>query len=242
MMQRKEMQSTIIKPAQDLCMLSILMPCLNEETNVGYCVDQAMAYLREKKLSGEVLVVDNGSTDQSARIAAMHGADVITENRKGYGCALRRGLAAASGNVIIFADADSTYDFRHLDPIYKPLIEGEADVLIGNRFTDQMEKGAMPLFHYLGVPFLSWCGRLKFRTTVHDFHCGIRGIRRDALEKCSFHTTGMEFATEMIAEACRKELEIKEVPVPYSVSQKERPIKLRPMRDGLRHFWYILSA
>ena len=236
------MQVTTKQDGKNLCKLSVLMPCMNEEANVGYCIDQAKTYMREKGLNGQILVIDNASTDRSAEIAAMHGAEVITEKHKGYGYALRAGLAATVGEVIIFADSDSTYDLRHLDPFYMLLSEGKADVVIGDRFTDRMEKGAMPLLHRVGVPFLSWCGRLRYGTCIHDFHCGIRGIRSDALEKCSFHATGMEFATEMIAEACRKGLRILEVPVPYFIAKKERQKKLRPMRDGLRHMWYMIAG
>ena len=163
-----------------------------------------------RSITGEVLVVDNDSTDRSAEIAASYGARVISEHRRGYGRALRTGLAAAKGDVIIFGDCDSTYDFSNLDPIYRPLAENKVDFMMGNRFGGLMEEGAMSWSHKLSVPFLSICGRIKFRVAIKDFHCGIRGIRKDALRKCTFKTTGMEFATEMIAEASRKGLRIGE--------------------------------
>ncbi len=224
------------------CQLTILMPCLNEEKNIGYCVQQAGAYLSDQNLSGEVLIVDNGSTDNSASIAVKHGAKVIQEPCRGYGRALRKGLSAAKGDVIIFGDSDTTYDFSDLDLIYMPLASGEKDFVTGDRFKGLMEEGAMSWSHRLGVPFLSWCGRLKFGVKIHDWHCGLRGIRRDALEKLEFRTDGMEFATEMIAEASRKGLRIGEVSVPLRVSQFERKVKLRTVRDGMRHLWYILRA
>ena len=222
--------------------LTILMPCLDEEENIAFCVDQAMAYIRNHNLMGEVLVVDNDSTDNSADIAASHGATVISEHRRGYGRALRTGLAAAEGDVIIFGDCDSTYDFSNLDPIYQPLAENKADFMTGDRFAGQMEDGAMSFSHRLGVPFLSWCGRVKFGVKIHDWHCGIRGIRKDALLKLNLQTDGMEFATEMIAEASRKGLRIGEVSVPLKRAQNERQEKLRTIRDGFRHLWYIFRA
>ncbi len=222
--------------------LTILMPCLNEESNIAFCIDQAKEYIRSHGLSGEVLIVDNNSTDRSAEIARALGASVIDEKRRGYGWALRTGLAAAAGDVIVFGDCDTTYDFSALDAIYEPLAEGKADFMTGDRFAGQMEKGAMSLSHRLGVPFLSWCGRIKFRVRIHDWHCGLRGIRKDALEKLQFHTDGMEFATEMIAEAARKGLRIGEVSVPLRVSRFERKEKLRTIRDGFRHLRYIIGA
>ena len=220
--------------------LTILMPCLNEEENIGSCIKDAEEYLRSRKLAGEILVIDNNSTDRSAAIATSLGARVVNEPRRGYGRALRTGMRKARGEVIVFGDCDSTYDFANLDPIYLPLAENKYDFITGDRFGGQMEDGAMSFSHKLGVPFLSWCGRVKFGMKVHDWHCGIRGIRRDAVKKCRFRTTGMEFATEMIVETSRKGLRIGEVSVPLKKAQNERQEKLRTIRDGFRHLWYII--
>ena len=222
--------------------LTILMPCLNEEENIAFSITQAKNYISSRNLSGEILVVDNNSTDRSAQIAEELGARVVEEPRRGYGRALRTGLSAAIGDVIIFGDCDSTYDFSDLDPLYLPLATGEYDFMTGDRFAGQMEKGAMSFSHRLGVPFLSWCGRVKFGVKIHDWHCGIRGIRKDALEKIELKTDGMEFATEMIAEVSRKGLRIGEVSVPLRKSVAERHEKLRTVRDGFRHLWFIIRA
>lgn len=226
--------------------LTILMPCLNEEENIAFSIGQAQSYLssindRFNQI-GEILIVDNNSTDRSGAIAKDSGARVVSETRPGYGRALRTGLRKAHGNVIIFGDCDSTYDFANLDSIYLPLADNRYDFITGDRFAGQMEDGAMRWSHKLGVPFLSWCGRVKFGVKINDWHCGIRGIRRDALEKCEFRTIGMEFATEMIAEASRKSLRIGQVSVPLRKARTEREEKLRTMRDGFRHLWYIMRA
>ena len=226
----------------DSTMLTILMPCLNEEGNIAISIEEAKEYLSTHNISGEVLVVDNNSTDRSAAIAAEHGSRVVPETRRGYGRALRTGLAEARGKVIIFGDCDSTYGFLDLDPIYRPLAANEVDFMTGDRFGGQMEKGAMSFSHKLGVPFLSWCGRVKFGVRIHDWHCGIRGIRKDAFDRLSFHTDGMEFATEMIAEAARKKLRIGQVSVPLKKAQNKRKEKIRTIRDGFRHLWYIIKA
>ena len=222
--------------------LTILMPCLNEEENIAYSITQAQSYISSRSLSGEILVVDNDSTDRSAEIAEGLGARVVEESRRGYGRALRTGLSASTGDVIIFGDCDSTYDFSDLDPLYIPLAAGEYVFMTGDRFAGQMEKGAMSFSHQLGVPFLSWCGRVKFGIKIHDWHCGIRGIRRDALEKLELKTDGMAFATEMIAEVSQKGLRIGEVSVPLRKSVAERHEKLRTVRDGFRHLWYIIRT
>ena len=226
--------------------LTILMPCLNEEENIEFSIRKAQSYLSSIKerfaCNGEILIVDNNSTDHSVVIAKECGACVVTESHPGYGCALRTGLRQARGEVIIFGDCDSTYDFSNLDPIYLPLMENKYDFITGDRFGGQMEDGAMSFTHKLGVPFLSWCGRVKFGVNIRDWHCGIRGITRSALEKMSFKCDGMEFATEMIAEAGRKGLRIGEVSVPLRKAQYARTEKLRTIRDGVRHLWYIIKA
>lgn len=231
---------------EDKVNLTILMPCLNEEANIAFSIQQAQNYLSSISArfhhTGEILIVDNNSTDNSAAIAKDCGARVISELRPGYGRALRTGLQEAYGEVIIFGDADSTYDFSDLDSIYLPLADNKYGFITGDRFAGQMEDGAMSWSHKLGVPFLSWCGRVKFGVKIQDWHCGVRGIRKDALEKCKFITTGMWFATEMIAEARRKGLRIGEVSVPLRKAKTEREEKLRTIRDGFRHLWYIMRG
>lgn len=229
------------RPEKEGLELSIVMPCRNEEATIGFCVDEAGAFLEKYRLKGEVLVVDNGSVDASARLAEQHGARVITENRPGYGNAIRAGLAASAGNVVIIGDCDTTYDFLHLEEMYRLLAEGECDMVIGNRYAGGMKPGSMSWSHRWGVRFLSWCARARFHTEVYDFHCGLRGLSRSAIEELAFHTGGMEFATEMIAEAAAHRLRISQVPVTLRRCEYGRESKLRTVRDGLRHLGYIIA-
>ena len=166
---------------------------------------------------------------------------MIREDRPGYGNALRRGIAESRGDVILMADADMTYDFSRLGELYGPLAQGRYDMIIGNRFRGGIEPGAMPLSHRLGVRFLSALGRLRFRTQVRDFHCGMRGLTAAAAERLDLHCEGMEFATEMIAAAAAAGMCIGEVPVPLRRSTSARSSKLRTVRDGLRHLRLILK-
>ena len=220
--------------------ISIVMPCLNEIKTVGECVDIAYKYIKDHNLNGEVIVVDNGSTDGSGEEAKAHGALVIKENRKGYGSAIRKGLKYSSGAVVVIGDCDTTYDFSALDGFYYGIANKGYDMVMGNRFTHKMEEGAMPLTHNLGVKFLSLCGRLAFDTNVYDFHSGLRSISRAALEKVKYGTIGMEFATEMIAEASRLGLKIDQTPVDLKACRYERKSKLHTIRDGMRHLTYII--
>lgn len=216
------------------------MPCLNEEGTVGQCVDEALAFINRCSLNGEVVIADNGSSDRSASIALAHGARVVNEPRRGYGRALRTGIKHARGKVIVLCDCDTTYDIAHCERFYYPLAAGKCDVVIGDRFAGGIENGAMPFPHRLGVPFLSWCGRVRFGVKVRDFHCGLRSLTREAAAKMKFRTVGMEFATEFIAEAARNGLRIGQTPTVLRRCDAVRKSKLRTVPDGLRHIFYIL--
>lgn len=221
--------------------LTILMPCLNEAQTVGICIREAKEFLEKKRISGEILVVDNGSVDASAKIALEQGARVVPEPRKGYGSALRTGIAHSRGRSILMGDCDTTYDFLHLEGMYQLLQENRCAMVIGNRFAGGMEPGSMPWSHKWGVRFLSWLGRKRLGTDIYDFHCGLRGMTRAAAETLEFHTEGMEFATEMIAAAVRQNLPVRQIPVVLRKCSHARTSKLRTLRDGLRHLRYIIS-
>lgn len=222
--------------------LTILMPCLDEADAVATCVDEAHAYLERSGLAGEVLVVDNGSTDQSAAIAKEHGARVVREDRRGYGRALRTGLAASQGTLIVLGDCDTTYDLYRLDSLVASLAEGTCDMVIGNRFAGGIERGVMSLAHRIGAEVLSALGRWRYHTNVRDFHCGLRGMTRQAAITLPFRAEGMEFATEMIALAAAHGLRIGQVPVRLRRCVAHRHSKLHAVPDGLRHVAYILSG
>ena len=177
--------------------LTVVMPCLNEAETVATCVRKAVSFLREHDIDGEVLVADNGSTDGSQELATEAGARVLPVSEKGYGNALMGGIVAARGEYIIMGDSDDSYDFTNLMPFVEQL-RGGAELVMGNRFEGGIEPGAMPPLHrYLGNPVLSFIGRLFFGSKIGDFHCGLRGFRRDSVMKLGLQATGMEFASEL---------------------------------------------
>ncbi len=222
------------------CELTILMPCLNEGETIATCIAKARSYLERSAISGEVLVVDNGSSDDSAGIAKRAGARVILEARKGYGRALRAGIDAAQGRFVIMGDADDSYDFTALAPFVVELRAG-ADLVMGNRFKGGIAPLAMPALHrYLGNPVLSGIGRLFFRSPIGDFHCGLRGFRADAVRALGLATEGMEFASEMVVRATVDGLRIVEVPATLSPDGRSHPPHLRSFRDGWRHLRFLL--
>jgi len=226
--------------AEDSVELTILMPCLNEAETLARCIDKANAFLERSGIGGEVLVADNGSTDGSQQIALAHGARVVAAERRGYGAALATGIAHARGRYVIMGDADDSYDFSALDAFVEQLRDG-ADLVMGNRFRGGIAPGAMPWHHrYLGNPVLSFLGRLFFRTPVGDFHCGLRGFSRAAIEELNLRTTGMEFASEMVVKATLARLDVREVPTTLARDGRSRRPHLRSFRDGWRHLRFLL--
>ncbi|ELP57003.1 glycosyl transferase 2 family protein [Microcystis aeruginosa TAIHU98] len=220
--------------------LSIIMPCLNEAETLATCIGKARDYLERHKIAGEVLIADNGSSDGSQEIATNSGARVVPIPERGYGSALRGGIAAAKGQYIIIGDADDSYDFTNLSPFLEKLRQGY-DLVMGNRFQGGIKPGAMPVLHkHLGNPVLTWLGRLFFGSPCGDFHCGLRGFSKQAIEQLNLRTTGMEFASEMVVKASLYGLKITEVPTTLSPDGRSRPPHLKTWRDGWRHLRFLL--
>src|ERR1700756_4264373 len=216
------------------------MPCLNEAETVATCVRKAVRFIADSGISGEVVVADNGSTDGSQRLATDAGARVVPISDKGYGNALMGGIVAARGKYVIMGDADDSYDFTNLMPFVNELRKG-ADLVMGNRFRGGIAPGAMPPLHkYLGNPVLSFVGRLFFPSAIGDFHCGLRGFRRDSAIALGLQATGMEFASEMVVKATLARQKVTEVPTPLAKDGRSRKPHLNTWRDGWRHLRFLL--
>ena len=220
--------------------LSVVMPCLNEAETLATCIRKAQRSLDDLGIQGEVVVADNGSTDGSQSIATELGARVVPVEAKGYGSALRGGIAAARGKYVVMGDADDSYDFANLEPFITKLRDGY-ELVMGNRFKGGIEADAMPFLHkYLGNPVLTATGRLFFRCPCSDFHCGLRAFRKSSIESLNLRTTGMEFASEMVVKATLHDLKIAEVPTKLSPDGRSRKPHLRSWRDGWRHLRFML--
>ena len=223
--------------------LTILMPCLNEAETIARCIEKAKRGIARAGVAGEILIADNGSTDGSQAIAEKLGARVVAVKEKGYGNALRGGIAAAQGKYILMGDADDSYDFSEADRFVKKFQEGY-DLVMGCRLPvggGTIMPGAMPWKNrWIGNPVLSFIGRLFFKCPAHDFHAGLRAFTKDALEKMELQTTGMEFASEMVIKATLKKFRIAEVPITLHKDGRSRPPHLKPWRDGWRHLRFML--
>ena len=220
--------------------VSIILPCLNEAETLAGCIKTIQETLRENNIDGEIIMSDNGSTDESITIASKLDARIVQVPERGYGSALMGGIDAAKGTFIVMGDADGSYDFRDIPQFIKKLNEGY-DLVMGNRFRGGIQKGAMPWSHrMIGNPLLSGLGKLFFRWPISDAHCGLRAFRRDAYEHMNLRSTGMEFASEMIVKATLLNLSITEIPTTLKPDGRSRPPHLRSFRDGWRHLKFLL--
>ena len=220
--------------------LTILMPCLNEEETLEICIKKAKKFLKTNKVNGEILIADNGSTDNSIDIAKKNGARVINVKEKGYGSALIAGTKNAYGKYVIMGDSDDSYDFLHLEEFLEKLREGY-DLVMGNRFAGGIEKGAMPFSHrYIGNPILSFVGRLFFKSKIRDFHCGLRGYNKKKMLELNLNCTGMEYASEMVVKSELNNLKITEVKTTLKKDGRTRKPHLKTFSDGWRHLNFLL--
>jgi glycosyltransferase involved in cell wall biosynthesis len=218
--------------------ISVVIPCLDEEAAVGRVVDQAWEGIERSGRTGEVIVVDNGSTDRSAEVAADHGATVVFEPRRGYGRAYLTGIQHAHGEAIVMADADGTYPVEELGGFVDALDTGK-DLVLGSRFEGRIHEGAMPWSNrWIGNPILTGLLNRLFGIRVSDAHCGMRAVRRSALTSLDLHSTGMEFASEMVFKAVRKDLRVGEIPIDYFPRTGDS--KLSRFGDAWRHVRFML--
>src|SRR3989449_2550290 len=229
-------------PQQSCPEVSVVIPCLNEERSIGFCIDKALTAFNEARISGEVVVADNGSADNSIEIAEQHGARVVHAPVKGYGSALRKGIEAARGEFIIMGDADGSHDFSEIPRFVAQWREGY-EFVVGNRFQGEIKEGAMSWHHRrLGTPILSAILNLFFGAGVGDINCGMRGISKDLSRRLDLRTTGMEFASESLIKAAKLGARLTEVPITMWPDRRDRPPHLRTFRDGWRHLRFILLS
>lgn len=220
--------------------ISIVIPALNEEGIVGKTVRSVpLDELNEKGLETEIVVVDNASTDNTAKEAEEAGARVVLGSKRGYGNAYLKGFQEAKGDIIVMGDADGTYPFPITYDFIQPILKGEADFVMGSRLKGDIKDGAMPALHrYVGNPFLTWVLNFLFKAGISDAHCGMRAITKDTIKLLDLKSGGMEFASEMVIEAARKNVKIAEIPITYYPREGES--KLSSFSDGWRHLRFMM--
>ena len=217
--------------------LSVAIPALDEELTIADCIEAINEIFKKNSIDGEI-IVSSSSTDRTDEIAKSLGAIVIKPERMGYGNAYLEAFKFCKGEIVIIVDGDGTYDLSKI-PDFLRGIESGSDLVMGSRLKGRIMKGAMPPLHrYLGNPLLTWMLNRVFNTNISDAHCGMRALRKKALDRLDLKTPGMEFASEMIIEAARKNLKFSEVPINYY--PRKAPSKLHSFADGWRHVRFML--
>lgn len=221
--------------------ISVVIPALNEEGIVGKTVQEIpLEEIKELGLDVEIIVVDNASTDDTAKEAKEAGAKVIYQPKRGYGNAYLKGLSASTGDIIVMGDADGTYPLDKIHEFILPILNEDYDFIIGSRFDGEIHKGAMPSLHrYIGNPMLTLMLNKLFKSNISDTHCGMRAFKKEVLDIIELRSPGMEFAIEMVIEVAEKGVKIKEIPIEYRVRGGEA--KLSSMKDGWRHVSYMVN-
>lgn len=230
----------LLPPDSDtIPVLSFVLPTLNEEEGIGACIVSIKDALATLGVTGEIIVCDS-STDRTPQIARNEGAIVVTPDTGGYGYAYRYGFQIARGDYIIMGDADTTYDFSEVPNLLEPIINDEADIVLGSRFEGDIEPGAMPSLHrFVGNPLLTKFLNIFYDADVTDAHSGFRVFKREVLDELNLHSDGMEFASEMVMQAATMDLRIEEVPIIYHERAGEET--LDSFRDGWRHVKFMLT-
>lgn len=229
-------------PTSDAPRLSFVFPCLNEEKTVAACVTQVSRSLGELGIPYEIILADNGSTDRSPEIATSLGARVVPVAERGYGAAIRGGIAAARGEHVMFADCDNTYLYEDAGRLYEKALETGADMAIASRMTGAIEPGAMPPLHrWLGTPVLTGIINVLFRGRLTDCNSGFRCMRKSSFESWRIRSNGMEFASELLIKALKAGARMVEVPSGLRKGPEGRVAHLRTWRDGMRHLLFIFS-
>lgn len=217
--------------------VSVVLPCLNEEDGVGHAIQTIINVFREQSVAGEIIVVDNGSTDRTAEIVKQFPVKYIYEQKRGYGNAYLAGFREAVGTYVIMGDPDSSYNFKDI-PRFLAELENH-DAVLGSRFMGTMEKGAMPFLHrYVGNPGMLLLFRLLFGLTLTEPSTGFLGIHRDLISSLNLKEPGMEFSSEVLVRIKKQNFSLKEIPIDYTI--RTGSSKLRTFRDGLRHFRFLL--
>ena len=221
---------------------SFVFPCLNEEESLGFCVKELRKSLEDSNCKYEIILADNGSTDNSVEIAEELGCRVVNIRNKGYGAALKGGIETANGEYVIFADCDGSYPLKDTLKLYRKTFSEEADLGIALRLKGKIEHGAMPVLHkYLGTPVLTFLINILFGGNLSDCNSGFRCVKKSTFKTWNIRANGMEFASEMLIKSLKSYSKIVEVPSGLRKDIRKRPPHLSTWRDGMRHLLFILS-
>ena len=216
--------------------IAVLIPCYNEEQTIGLVVRDF-----KKALPGaDVFVYDNNSSDKTQEIAQKHGAIIREEKRQGKGFVVRRMFTDIDADVYIMVDGDDTYPADHINQLMKPILDGMADMTVGDRLKD-IQTGQMKSLNLFGNKVIRSFLNTLFRSDLQDILSGYRVFNREFVRNVPIRSEGFEIETELTLKALERDMRIVEVPITF----KDRPdgsfSKINHLADGIRIFRTILK-
>lgn len=225
-------------------LLSIVIPVYNEEDTIIPLIERVLAVDLPYK---EIIVVDDGSvdgTEENVRRCLKSGKDCIKvlshEKNRGKGAALRTGIAAATGDIIIIQDADLEYDPSEYSKLIAPIVEGKADVVYGSRFAGEGSRRVLYFWHYAGNKFLTLLSNAFTNLNLTDIETCYKAFRRDVLSRIELKENGFGFDPEVTAKIAKLNLRIYEVGISYAGRTYEEGKKIG-WKDGIWAIWCILK-
>ncbi len=206
--------------------VSVLLPTLNEAETIGGVVDG----FREQGFS-EILVVDGNSEDTTREVAAIHGARVVIQSGTGKGQAVREALAHVDTPYVLMADGDGTCRPEDASAMLEPLLSGEAEHVIGDRFAG-MGEGAMSRLNRAGNGLINRAFAYVYGRDLGDVLSGYRAFTRESAERMALTENGFGIETELAVECMRRDVSTTVVPIRYDPRPERSDTNLRPLRDG----------
>lgn len=225
--------------------IAVIIPALNEANNIGDLVRETLAQpvlQSGNQVNSQVIVVDNGSTDETALEAQRAGAQVVEEPRKGYGYACAAGVAAADrAEIVVFLDGDYSSLPSELERVITPFQTEEADLVLGSRVLGHIAAGAMPPHQRFGNWLTSHLMRWIYRIEVTDLG-PYRSIRRELLVELQMQEMTFGWPTEMTVKAARRKAHIVEVPVSHMSRRSGQSKVSGTIRGSILAAYYILGV
>jgi glycosyltransferase involved in cell wall biosynthesis len=217
--------------------ISFLIPAFNEAYTIGEVLDR----IARLDLDAQTIVVDDGSTDDTAAIAEARGALVIRQPNRGKGAALRAAIPHVDGDIAVIQDADMEYDPADVPELIEPIVRGVADVVFGSRLSGGRPQRAYLFWHLVGNRFLSLLTNLLFNTTLSDMETGYKAFRVDVLRSLDLREDKFGIEPEITGQICKRKLRIYELPISYYGRGYDEGKKIT-WRDGFRAVWVLFRV
>ena len=217
--------------------VSFLIPAFNEAPTIGEVLDRVAAL----DLDAQTIVVDDGSTDDTAAIAEAKGAFVIRQANRGKGAAIRAAIPHAEGEISVIQDADLEYDPADVPGLIEPIVQGHADVVFGSRLSGGRPQRAYLFWHLVGNRFLSLVTGLLFNTTLSDMETGYKAFRADVLRSLDLRENDFAIEPEITGQVCKRKLRIYELPIAYYGRTYAEGKKIT-WRDGFKALWTLVRV